>query len=61
MRQPTPDLPLTWAITWGKHENKTLAEIPASYFLWMYRTLQHLRPDLKAWIELNMETLKSEI
>lgn len=47
-------------LTWGKFEGQKLANVPASYLLWVHRTFTHLRPDLKAYIEENMEDLKKE-
>ncbi len=49
-----------WCITWGKHEGEKLANIPASYLLWMHRTYSHMRPDLKEYIEENMADLEAE-
>lgn len=48
-------------IMWfGKHIDKKMGELPGSYLIWMYEHFSHLRPDLKAYIEENMEILKKE-
>lgn len=45
---------------WGKHKGKKLANVPADYLLWLYDHDLKVGP-LRAYIEENMDALKSEI
>lgn len=48
-------------ITFGKYEGTKLANIPASYLLWLYEKVSSLDRSIKAYIEDNMDLLKHEI
>lgn len=45
----------------GEYEGRKLADVPASYLLWIYKNFSHLREDLKAYIENNVHVLEKEI
>jgi uncharacterized protein (DUF3820 family) len=42
----------------GKHEGKKMANVPASYLLWLYDN--GCFGDIKEYIEDNMDSLKKE-
>lgn len=44
----------------GKYEGTKLANVPASYLLWLYRG-DKAYGDLKAYIEDNLQVLESEV
>lgn len=51
---------------WGKYKGKPLAEIPASYLLWIYdewglKNSGELHRWLREYIEDNMQGLRKEI
>lgn len=50
-----------WIMTFGKYDGCQLSSIPSSYLLWAYENIRTLRPDLKQYIEGNMEDLKKEV
>lgn len=52
----------------GKHKGKEMANVPASYLLWIYDewTLPNPRfgfvhQEVKAYIEVNLDVLKKEV
>ena len=45
---------------WGKHQGKEMANVPADYLLWLYDN-NKCSGDVKAYIEDNIDVLKSEI
>lgn len=47
-------------INFGAHKGKKLANVPASYLLWLYENNISHKPELKAYIEDNMDALKKE-
>ena len=47
-------------LTFGKHKGKKLANVPASYLLWLYEQ-PNLDFKLRIYIKENMEGLQSEI
>ena len=44
----------------GKHKGKKLANVPASYLLWLFDQ-DWIKPDMKLYINENMDALKIEI
>lgn len=47
-------------ITFGKYKDHKLANVPPDYLLWIYDNYT-LKPDLKAYIDENMNVLKQEV
>ena len=47
-------------MTFGKYQGQKLANIPASYLLWLYDN-NRAYPKLKAYIIENMDALRKEI
>lgn len=45
----------------GKYKNKRLIDVPAYYLIWAYENIVDLRPDLKGYIESNLDVLRMEI
>ena len=44
----------------GKHKGKKLANVPANYLLWLFDQ-DWIKPDMKLYINENMDALKIEI
>ncbi len=44
----------------GKYRGTKMANIPASYLLWIRAEIKHLEIGLKVYIDENMEALKNE-
>lgn len=44
---------------YGKHKGIAMANVPASYLLWLYDNCYN--PDIRAYIRDNMDALKQEI
>jgi uncharacterized protein (DUF3820 family) len=44
----------------GKYQNEKLANVPASYLLWLHKE-RKCYGELKKYIEDNMDVLKSEV
>lgn len=47
-------------IDFGQHKGKTLANVPASYLLWLFGEGLSGRPVLKAYIEDNKQVLEQQ-
>lgn len=45
----------------GLYKGKKLANVPASYLLYIYENFKFLQEDLKKYIKENMDVLKSQI
>lgn len=56
--QPLTDQSL---MPFGLHKGTKLANVPASYLIWMHNSITDLRSDLKNYIKDNMDVLKAEV
>lgn len=45
---------------WGKHEGEKMANVPASYLLWIYDN-NKCHGEVKSYIVKNLELLKNEV
>ncbi len=45
---------------YGKHSDKKMANVPASYLLWCYEN-KKIRNDVAWYVERNMDVLKEEV
>lgn len=47
---------------WGKeHRGKALANVPASYLLWMHEKAQHVPAEIMEYIKDNLALLRKEV
>lgn len=47
--------------SFGKHQGKKLANVPAEYLLWCRANIKNLGLGLKRYIDDNMDALKKEM
>ena len=45
----------------GKYRNVKMANVPASYLIWLYNTGGNTYSDVRAYIKNNLEVLQKEI
>lgn len=45
----------------GKHEGKTMANVPAAYLIYLYDVMKVNHLGVKKYIENNMQVLRSEV